>query len=640
MKKKLLLFVLLFILFLSGCNNPDNQTDQKPNNGDEQNPSGDQIPDDGGNEQNPGGEVDNSKELFENLTIPSEFSSEFVLPQTLGDTEIAINWESSNPDILSPEGYSYVQTEDKTVTLSATINVNGVEHKKEFSVLVKADTEGLFDVAWEYYEPKLVSETVKNLKLNTRNYGEFSVSYKSGNEDIITSEGVVFQSNVDQVVTFEVTIMRGNSRKVFTKEVKLLKYTDAQLCKIVIEWVEEQTAQFKAGAIKNLPSTHPTLGTTISWTSDVPGTISPDGVVIRPVEKVNCAFTYEVISGDYSTRNVLRMEDFGGATEEEFLDTWLQTILPTAIIAHKNIIYDQYGTGELFLKSQYESYDGAVLNLINGQSPILKQDYFVDTTIPGLVKHWTDGGHPAISTDPNSSNLKAVYEHFYPGYVIPNKENILWIVVHESGMPGEGNNAELLARIQYDRAYGKRSSASASWTYQVDDQGIYQSYADTVYAWHAGGDYGKWLPYRNSNSIGIEMCINQDGNYDGAMHQDAKLIASLMHKYNLTFDNVVRHHDTSGKECPSYMLRTNRYGEFLQMVAKEYVAMQYLKDATVTWTVSRPELFESAPNGLMYAKPVKEVTEVVVNLKVVKGSYVFNGESSFKLYPVGQKPAE
>ena len=35
------------------------------------------------------------------------------------------------------------------------------------------------------------------------------------------------------------------------------------------------------------------------------------------------------------------------------------------------------------------------------------------------------------------------------------------------------------------------------------------------------------------NSIGIEMCINQDGNYDGAMAHDAKLVANLMYNYNL-----------------------------------------------------------------------------------------------------------
>ncbi len=605
-KKNLLIFLLLLTLTLTGCGEPTTKENV-------------------------------AKKLLNEITIDTEFSENFIFPTVIGESNTAITWESSNPEVLASEGYSYIQTEDKTVTMTAKIDVDGKEYTKDFEVLVKADTEGLFDVAWEYYGPKLASSTVKDLKLTTRNYGEFSVIYKSLNEEIITSEGVVFQSNIDQVVTFEVIIVKGNERKVFTKEVTLAKYTDAQLAKIVLEWVEEQTALFKEGLITKLPSTHPTLGTTISWSSDVPGTISPEGVLIRPIDKVNCTFSYEVVSGDYSAQNVLRIEDFGGATEEEFLNQWLSTIMPTTIIAHKNIVYDQYGTGELYLKEQYTSYDGAVLNLIDGKSPLINDDYYIDVTQSGLVEHWTSSAHPAISTDPNDEDLKAVYEHFYEGYVIPNKENILWIVIHESGMPQEGNNAEFLAQIQYDRAYGKRAKVSASWNYQVDDGGIYQSFADEVYCWHAGGSYGKYLPYRNSNSIGIEMCINQDGNYDGAMHQDAKLVASLMHKYNLTFDNVVRHHDTSGKECPSYMLRTNRYNEFLQMVSKEYVAMKYLAGATVEWTISNPELFVEAANGLRYAKPVTKATEVTVTLKVVKGSYVFNESSTFTLYPSGNK---
>jgi N-acetylmuramoyl-L-alanine amidase CwlA len=127
-------------------------------------------------------------------------------------------------------------------------------------------------------------------------------------------------------------------------------------------------------------------------------------------------------------------------------------------------------------------------------------------------------------------------------------------------MPGEGNDAELLAQIQYDRAYGKRSSASASWTYQVDDQGIFQSYADTVYAWHAGGDYGKWLPYRNSNSIGIEMCCTA-GNYKVSaktIKNTAYLTANLCKRLGIKSSevdkHVLRHYDITHKTCPAQMV--------------------------------------------------------------------------------------
>ena len=129
------------------------------------------------------------------------------------------------------------------------------------------------------------------------------------------------------------------------------------------------------------------------------------------------------------------------------------------------------------------------------------------------------------------------------------------------------------------------------------------------------------------------MCINEDGNYDGAMFHDAKLVAYLLHKYNLKMENVVRHHDTSGKICPNYMLETNRYGEFLERVKDELNAIKYLRDAEVTWTISNPELFEKGPHGLYYSKAVSQLTQVEVTLKVVKGSYTFEKTVSITLRP-------
>ncbi len=604
-KNTLLILLLLLTLFIGGCTDPET-----PDN--------------------------KYTDYLKNLEIAAEFSENFTLPETIND--LPITWESKNPDILSVEGFSYIQTEDKKAVLTATITVDGKDYTKDFEVLVKADTEGLFDLAWEYYAPKLDTTTVKDIKLFTRKYGQFTVAYKSLNEDIITSEGIITQSNEDQTATFEITIMKGNERKVYTKDVKVLKYTDIQRSEIVVEWVREQVALFQEGLVKELPTKHPELGTTISWSSDIPGTISPEGVLLKPVEIVDCTFTYEVKSGDYTTRDKFTVESFGGSTEKEYLDAWLETIMPTKIIGHKNTLHKEGNSDELFLDKQYAVNTGAVLNLINGKDLTINKKYFVDVANEkNLVAHWDGPTHPAISTDPNSTNLQAVYAHFYEGYTIPNEENILWIVVHESGMPLAGQNAELLAKIQYNRAHGLSAYSPASWHYQVDETGIYQSFDDNVYCWHAGGDYGKWLPYRNQNSIGIEMCINQDGNYDGSMAHDAKLVASLMHKYNLTLDNVVRHHDTSGKECPSYMIRTNRYNEFLQMVTKEYIAIKYLKDAEVTWTISNPELFEQGPNGLYYSKQVKQATDVTISLKVVKGSYVFESTSTITLKPDGAK---
>ena len=333
--------------------------------------------------------------------------------------------------------------------------------------------------------------------------------------------------------------------------------------------------------------------------------------------------------------------------------------MPTDIIAHKNVLK----TGTDYFDYQYPVNTGAVLNLLNGKPLTFDKSYFIDIdNETGLQSAWS-GKHPELpetlsstnagSTKANISSLDAFYEHFRPYYDwkkdatiaekqacyqeyknnLPNEENILWIVVHESGMPGAGNDAELLARIQRQQADGERAYRQASWNYQIDHEKIYQSFDDTVYCWHAGGDYGKYLPLGNSNSIGIEMCINEDGNYDGAMFHDAKLVAYLLHKYNLKMENVVRHHDTSGKICPNYMLETNRYGEFLERVKDELNAIKYLRDAEVTWTISNPELFEKGPHGLYYSKAVSKITQVEVTLKVVKGSYTFEKTVSITLRP-------
>ncbi len=599
MKKLTLLLFLLFTLFMVGCTNP-------------------------------------ADEYLKDLIIDAEFSENFVLPETV--KELPITWTSSRPDVLSTEGFSYIQEEDQTVVMTANITIGEKTYTKDFEVVVEADEEGLFDVAWEYYENKIDKSTVKDMKMFTRNYGQFSIAYKSLNEAIITSDGKINQTHEDQVVPFEVTIIKGNERKIYNINITVSKYTDMQRSKLVLEWVKEQAELFKNKEILELPTTHPLMGTTITWSSNVPGSITPEGKLITPVQITDCKFTYTVTSGAFSYSDYFVYEDFGGADEIEYLKNWLPTIMPTEIKGHKNVVYDQYGKGELFLEYQYEVNTGAVLNLTDGKELTINREYYIDVKNDENIKstHWTSSYHPAISTDPNSKNLQAVYDHFYDGYTIPNEENILWIVVHESGMPLEGQDAELLAQIQQRRAYDEDDDTQASWNYQVDETGIYQSFDDNVYCWHAGGNYGKWLPYANANSIGIEMCINQDGNYDGSMAHDAKLVASLMHKYNLSMDNVVRHHDTSGKECPSYMIRTNRYEEFLLMVEKEYLAIQLLSDAEVTWTISHPELFEKGPNGLYYSKEVKTPTDVEITLRVVKGTFIWEETSTITLLPDGE----
>lgn len=89
------------------------------------------------------------------------------------------------------------------------------------------------------------------------------------------------------------------------------------------------------------------------------------------------------------------------------------------------------------------------------------------------------------------------------------------------------------------------NSRQASWHYQVDDKQIIQSFPDTAICWHA--EKG------NSQSIGIEICVNSDGDFQKAVENAVLLVKVLMGRYNLNTSRVVQHNFWTGKNCPRHL---------------------------------------------------------------------------------------
>ena len=75
-------------------------------------------------------------------------------------------------------------------------------------------------------------------------------------------------------------------------------------------------------------------------------------------------------------------------------------------------------------------------------------------------------------------------------------------------------------------------------------------------SWHCGDGHGKY-GITNSNSIGIEICINSDGNYNLSLENARQLIRFLMDFYKIPLERVVRHFDASHKICPRSMSANN-----------------------------------------------------------------------------------
>lgn len=141
---------------------------------------------------------------------------------------------------------------------------------------------------------------------------------------------------------------------------------------------------------------------------------------------------------------------------------------------------------------------------------------------------------------------------------------IEWIVIHDTANHGVGANA-------YNHyKYFSRGDRKASAHYFVDDKEIVQIIDDSKSAWHCGDNQGHGRAIngcKNASSIGIELCINQDGNYQKAKENMIELVKMLMKKYNIGIDKVCRHYDVSRKRCPSTFSEAD-WADFKKKIAE------------------------------------------------------------------------
>jgi N-acetylmuramoyl-L-alanine amidase CwlA len=142
---------------------------------------------------------------------------------------------------------------------------------------------------------------------------------------------------------------------------------------------------------------------------------------------------------------------------------------------------------------------------------------------------------------------------------------IKYIVIHYTANDGdtdEGNGN-----------YFKNNVVEVSAHYFVDDDSVTQSVPDNYVAWSVGGNraknykstggakyYGKCT---NTNSISVEIC---DDVRNGVVYPSAAtinnavaLVKSLMKKYNIPVENVIRHFDVTGKLCPAYWVDNDKW---------------------------------------------------------------------------------
>ena len=148
-------------------------------------------------------------------------------------------------------------------------------------------------------------------------------------------------------------------------------------------------------------------------------------------------------------------------------------------------------------------------------------------------------------------------------YTKGRTQSIKYIVIHYTA--NDGDTAK--GNCNYFKGVNRNASAH----YFVDENNIYQSVEDYDTAWHCGGSKYYHNKCRNNNSIGIELCsyINKNEKFDfkdRTVKNAVWLAKTLMEKYNIPIENVVRHYDVTHKICPAPFINNTEWNIFLNMI--------------------------------------------------------------------------
>ncbi len=217
-------------------------------------------------------------------------------------------------------------------------------------------------------------------------------------------------------------------------------------------------------------------------------------------------------------------------------------------------------------------------------------------------------------------------------YNIYNRQSaIKYIVIHDTQNKSKGANAD--AHFKYFNGGNRNSSAD----FFVDDKKILQINDYTKYAtWQVGDGKGKY-GITNHNAIGVEICINSDGDYEKAFLKAVELTKYLMKELKIPAERVIRHYDASRKNCPASMRNDNwaKWKEFKQLITEsgELTMTQYeeLKKQIESLAKTVENLEKSTEKVYNNIKEIPDWGRPTTQKLIDKGLYKGAGENDLNL---------
>lgn len=156
--------------------------------------------------------------------------------------------------------------------------------------------------------------------------------------------------------------------------------------------------------------------------------------------------------------------------------------------------------------------------------------------------------------------LLPVNKYSRPGKAL---EQVKGIVIHYTANPGTSaqQNRDYFANL----AKSHETSASSHFVIGLDGEIIQCIPCDEIA--YASNE-------RNQDTIAIECCIEDDtGQFnDKTYHSLISLVTWLIGRYDLGIEDVIRHYDVTGKNCPKYFVEHEDAWENFKSDLASYIA--------------------------------------------------------------------
>lgn len=134
-----------------------------------------------------------------------------------------------------------------------------------------------------------------------------------------------------------------------------------------------------------------------------------------------------------------------------------------------------------------------------------------------------------------------------------NTCNPKYIVVHDTGNMSRGAGSN-----NHYKWLNNNNDLGRSAHIFVDDKEALQVIPFNHMSYHTGVIYGSYIEVpdcKNHNSIGIEFCVNEDGDLDQTLKNLVDVVMQLQKQFNIPIENVITHQMSSGKLCPATFIR-------------------------------------------------------------------------------------